>query len=156
MLQRKFCELKTTKNYGKYKCQRNKINNMIKRAKQNYNKNLLDENIKNATWFWRKLESIFLTKPKSNLTSTKFKVNEEGILNKETIANGFRIFSSIAKTLLQTLHPTKDLVQNKLKNLPIQTTQKVLFCSVTPSEICKWLKKLGRKKANRIHELPPN
>ena len=29
--------------------QRNKVNNLIKRAKQNYNKNLLDENTKNAT-----------------------------------------------------------------------------------------------------------
>ena len=39
-----------------------------------------------------------------------FNVNEEEILNKETIANGFgQSFSSIAITLLQTLHPIKDL-----------------------------------------------
>ena len=67
VLQRKFCKLKATGNYEKYKCQRNKVNNLIKRAKQNYNKNLLDENTKNATSFWRTLKSIFPTKPKSKL-----------------------------------------------------------------------------------------
>ena len=82
VLQRKFRKSKTTKSYEKYKHQRNKVNNLIKRAKQNYNKNLLDENTKNATSFWRTLKSIFPTKPKLKLTSTAFKVNEEEISNK--------------------------------------------------------------------------
>ena len=106
VLQRKFGTSKTTEKYKKYKCQRNKVNNLIKRAKQNYNKNLLDENTKNATSFWRTLKSIFPTKPKSKLVSTTFKVKEEEISNKETIATGFgQFFSSIATTLLQTLNP---------------------------------------------------
>ena len=101
VLQRKFRKSKTTENYENYKRPRNKVNNLIKRAKQSYNKNLLDENTKNATSFWRTLKSIFLTKPKSKLTSTTFKVSEEEISNKETIANGFdQFFSSIATTLL--------------------------------------------------------
>ena len=82
VLQRKFRKSKTTENYEKYKCQRNKVNNLIKRANQNYNKNLLDENTKNTTLFWRTLKSIFPTKPKSKLISTTFKVNEEKISNK--------------------------------------------------------------------------
>ena len=106
----KILQVESNGNYKKYKRQRNKVNNLIKRAKQNYNKNLLDENIRNATSCWRTLKSIFPTKPKSKLTSTTFKVNEEEISNKETIANGFgQFFSSIAITLLQTLHPIKDL-----------------------------------------------
>ena len=86
-----------------------------------------------------------------------FKVKEEEIWNKETIANGFgQFFYSIAATLLQTPHPIKDFVWNKPKNLPIRTTQIFSFRSVTPSEICKCLKKLRRKKAHGIDELPPN
>ena len=61
VLQQKFCKSKTTENYEKYKRQRNKVNNLIKRAKQNYNKNLLNENIKNSTSFWRKLKSIYIS-----------------------------------------------------------------------------------------------
>ena len=111
MLQRKFSKSKTTENYDKYKRQRNKVNNLIKRGKQNYNKSLLDENTKNATSFWRTLKSIFPTKPKSKLTTTAFKVSEEEISNKETIANGFgKFYSSKATTLLETLHPIKDFV----------------------------------------------
>ena len=157
VLQQKFCKSKTTENYEKYKRQRNKVNNLIKRAKQNCNKNLLDENTKNATSFWRTLKSTFPTKPKSKRTSKTFKINEEEISNKETIAIGFgQFFSSIAITLLQTLHPIKIFVWNKLKNLPIRTTQKFSFHSVKPSEICKCLRKLQRIKAHGIDELPPN
>ena len=109
VLQRKFHKSKTTENYKKYKRQR-KVNNLIKRAKQNYNKNQLDENTKKATSLWRTLKSIFPDKPKSEPTSTTCKVKEE-ILNKEIITNGFgQFFSSIATTLLQTLHPIKDFV----------------------------------------------
>ena len=101
VMQRKLRKSNTTEKYENYKRQRNRVNNLIKRAKQKYNKNLLDENTKNATSFWRTLKSIFLTKPKSKLTSTTFKVSEEEISNKETIANGFdQFFSSIATTLL--------------------------------------------------------
>ena len=78
-LQRKFPKSKTTENYEKYKRQRNKVNNLIKRAKQNYNKNLLNENIEDITSFWRTLKSIFPTKLKSKLTSMTFKVNKEEI-----------------------------------------------------------------------------
>ena len=114
----KIQQVKTTENYDKYKRQRNKVNNLIKRGKQNYNKSLLDENTKNATSFWRTLKSIFPTKPKSKLTTTTFKVNEEEISNKETIANGFgKFFSSKATTLLETLHPIKDFVYQKSVNV---------------------------------------
>ena len=82
VLQTKFRKSKTTENYVKYKHQRNKVNNLIKRDKQDNNKNLLNENTKNATSFWRTLKSIFPTKPKLKLTSTAFKVNEEEISNK--------------------------------------------------------------------------
>ena len=95
VLQQKFRNSKTTENQEKYKRQRNKINNLIKRVKQNYNKNLLHECAKSATSFWRTLKSIFPTKPKSKLTSTTFKVNEEEISNKEAIANGFGQFSPV-------------------------------------------------------------
>ena len=120
VLQRKFHKSKTTENYEKYKRQRYKVNNLIKRTRQNYNKKLLNENIKNATSFWRTLKIIFPTKPKSKLTSATFKVNEGEISNKETITNGFgQFFSIIAIRLLQTLHSIKNFVWNKPKDLPI-------------------------------------
>ena len=46
VLQWKFCKSKTTENYVKYKHQRNKVNNLIKRAKLDYKKNLQDKNTK--------------------------------------------------------------------------------------------------------------
>ena len=57
----KILQVESNGNYKKYKRQRNKVNNLIKRAKQNCNKNLLDETTRNATSLWRTLKSIFLT-----------------------------------------------------------------------------------------------
>ena len=129
VLQRKFLKLTTTENYEKYKRQRKKVNNLIKRAEQNYNKNLLDE--KHWNKHWSTLKSTFPTKPKSKLISTIFKVNEEEIWSEETIANEFgQFFSSIATTLLQTQHPIEDFVWNKPKNLLTKrtnTTKNYLF-----------------------------
>ena len=103
------------------------------------------------------MKSIFPAKPKSKLTSATLKVNEEEISNKESIANRFcQFFSSIATTLLQSPHLIKDFEWNKQKNLPIRTTQKNSFCSITPSKICKCLKKLRRKKAHGIDKLSRN
>ena len=73
VLQRKFRKSKTTENYQKYKRQRNKVNNLMKRTKRKYNKNLLDENIKNTTSFWRTMKNTFPNKLKSKLTSTHSK-----------------------------------------------------------------------------------
>ena len=132
VLQRKFRKLKTMENYEKYNRQRNRINNLVKRTKQKYNKNLLDESIKNTTSFGTTLKSIFTNKLKLKLTSTAFKVNKKVILNKETIVNGFdKFFPSIATTLLQSLHPIKDFVWNKPRNIPIRATPKFSFSFVS-------------------------
>ena len=78
-------------------------------------------------------------------------------MNKETIANGFGQFSSsIATTLLQSLHPIKEFVWNKPENLSIRKIQKFSFRSFTRSEICNCLKKLWREKTHRTDELSPN
>ena len=132
VLQCKFRKLKTMENYEKYNRQRNRINNLVKRTKQKYNKNLLDESIKNTTSFGTTLKSIFTNKLKLKLTSTAFKVNKKVILNKETIVNGFdKFFPSIATTLLQSLHPIKDFVWNKPRNIPIRATPKFSFSFVS-------------------------
>lgn len=157
VLQKKFRKSKTTVNHGNYKRQRNKVNVLIKKAKKTYNTNLLKENINNSTLFWKTLKKIFLTKSKTKQTNTLFKVDDKQISDKKAIAEGFgRFFSNVTTKLLKTLHPIKNFVWNKPPRVPIQTTQKFSFRSVTPSEICKYLKKLNRKKASGIDDLPPN
>ena len=157
VLQKKFRKSKTTDNYEKYKRQRNKVNNLIKSAKQNYNKNLLKDNIKNSTSFWKSLKKIFPTKSKAKHTDTTFKLNNEDILDKQTIASEFgKFFSDIPTKLMKTLHPFKNFIWNKPKKVPIRTTQNFSFRSVTSDEINKYLKKLQRKKASGIDDLPPN
>ena len=86
-----------------------------------------------------------------------FKVNKDEITNKKNVTKRFGQFlSSIATALLQSLDNIKDFAWNKLKNLPIWTTQKLSFHLDTSSEICKCLKKLWRKKAHNIDKLPQN
>ena len=73
--------------------------------------------MKKGTSFWRTLKSILPSKPKSELTSTTFKVNEEVISNNETIANGFgQFFSSIATTPYKGLRMEKTGELTKANN----------------------------------------
>ena len=157
VLQRKFRKSKTTAKYETYKHQRNKVNNLIKRAKQTYNKNMLRENINNPTSFWKSLKKVFPSKPKTKHTCSTFKFDENEISDKQTIANEFgRFFSNIATKLLHILHPVKNFIWNKAIKIPIRTTQRFSFRSVTPSEIFRCLRKLQRNKSSGIDELPPN
>ena len=47
-----------------YKTFKNRVNNVIKRAKSKYHKNLLDENISKPEVFWKHIKTLFPTKMK--------------------------------------------------------------------------------------------
>jgi len=85
----KFCKSKSNENYAVYKQQRNKVNNLIKKAKQTFYKNLLRENSTNPTSFWKSLKKLFPTKPKASNSCSTFKVKNEETSDKEKIANRF-------------------------------------------------------------------
>ena len=59
-LNRKSQKTKMKENWEVYKQQKNRINNMIKNAKINYHKNLLEENATKLEQFWKLLKACSL------------------------------------------------------------------------------------------------
>ena len=61
-LMRKFRKSKTESHHETFKRQRNKVNNLVKRAKNHYLQNQLNECANEPKTFWKNLKSIFPVK----------------------------------------------------------------------------------------------
>ena len=52
--------------WSSYKRQRNKVNGMIKKCKNKYHRDLLQENATSPDKFWTTIKKLFSTKPKKD------------------------------------------------------------------------------------------
>ena len=99
-LLRKARKSKKESDWLTYKKKKNHVNNLIKVAKAEHNKLLLEENISKPDKFWKFIKNLFPTKPKKEISSTKFIINEKTTSNEYDIANGFcSFFQSTVSTL---------------------------------------------------------
>ena len=63
-LMRKCRHSKRTTEYEKFKQQRNKVNNLVRKANNHYHKDKLRESVHNPKGFWSTLKSLFPLKEK--------------------------------------------------------------------------------------------
>ena len=99
-LLRKARKSKKESDWLTYKKKKNHVNNLIKVAKAEHNKLLLEENISKPDKFWKFIKNLFPMKPKKEISSTKFIINEKTTSNEYDIANGFcSFFQSTVSTL---------------------------------------------------------
>ena len=63
-LHKKPCKTTNTEDWANYRSLRNRVNNMIKRAKGAYNRRLLEENKNDSKMFWKTVEKIIPTESK--------------------------------------------------------------------------------------------
>ena len=75
----------------RYKTFKNRVNNVIKRAKSKYHKNLLDENISKPEVSWKHVKTSFPTKMKQTCRKSFIK-NDIAVTNDREISNGFCSF----------------------------------------------------------------
>ena len=102
--------MKTKENWEVYKRQKNGINNIIKNAKINYHKNVLEENANKPEQFWKCIKFLFPTKPKNETTCTTFELDGKMISDKLRIANGFcNFFQTVASNSKDLVYPLKNL-----------------------------------------------
>ena len=154
-LRRKFQGTKTEEDHNSYKEQRNKTNILVRKARKEYNKKLLADSANNSQKFWQAIEEDFPSK--ESVTCSKSYLID-GISHSKTslIASKFcSFFSCIAGQLKSTsiLLKNFDWLQPYQNSNKTDTTFK--FRSVTVNETFKRLKKLKRKKASSIDNLPP-
>ena len=96
---------------------KNRVNNIIKNAKINYHKDILEENATKPEQFWKSIKNLFPNKPKYETTCTKFELDGKMISDKLQIANGFyNFFQTVAQNSKDLVYPLKNfsgLLQTK-------------------------------------------
>lgn len=98
--------------WAAYKCLRNRLSNATKKAKQNYNKNLIETHKDDAKSFWKMIKQILPGEKKSS-TSKSINVDGELCSDDKKIANGFNLFFTTAvQRLKQSLHGITSAVSN--------------------------------------------
>ena len=134
------------------KKKKNHVNNLIKVGKAEYNKLLLEENISKPEKVWK---NLFPTKPKKEISGTKFIINEKTTSNENVIANGFCSFFQYA---VSTLKANSIKLKNFTWSKPIkhQTNyaKRFNFQHVSVPVVRKHLKGLKRKKSDGIDQIP--
>ena len=143
-LYKKSIQKPTETNVYKYKMYRNRLNSLLRRAKQNYFSSQLDKERYNMRNTWKILNSI-LRCPKK-VQCQKFVSNNNKIYTEpKEIANKFNdFFASIGPTLAGTIkHQGKDFDEY----LGNSCSSTCFFKPTDESEILKIIKNLGSRKS---------
>ena len=87
--------------WKRYRLQRNRVTNLIRKEKENYNRRLINENAGDPNSFWQTVKKILPSKSKK--PSPKLKVNGQVITEKSSIANSFNnVFVNTAINLCKS------------------------------------------------------
>ena len=141
-----------------YKLKRNEGNIMIRKAKSNYTRTLLPDNLRNPDGFWTVIKRVFPLKTKNAKSENLLVITGIKSTKPNEIANGFcNYFSTVVSTLKHISYPLIDFSWRKLLNQPIRTYKSFNFEYVLVSviEVTQLLKKIERKKVAGYDDLPP-
>ena len=153
-LLRKARRSKNHNDWIRYKTFKNRVNNVIKRAKSKYHKNLLDENISKREVFWKHIKTLFPTKMKQTC-SKSFIINDIATTNEREISNGFcSFFHNAVNNLKANSFRLKDFIWSKPKVLSINTANRFHFRYVSVPEVKRLLKQTDSKKSDGPDLIP--
>ena len=87
--------------WKRYRLQRNRVTNLIRKEKENYNRRLINENADDPNSFWQTVKKILPYK--SKIPSPKLKVNGQVKTEKSSIGNSFNnVFVNTAINLCKS------------------------------------------------------
>ena len=87
--------------WKRYRLQRNRVTNLIRKEKENYNRRLINENAGDPNSFWQTVKKILPSK--SKIPSPKLKVNGQVKTEKSSIGNSFNnVFVNTAINLCKS------------------------------------------------------
>ena len=149
-LLRKFRKSKDPNDWNLYRIARNHCNWVVKRAKQTYHNNLLNENRHNPRKFWQSIKSVF---PSNQSEPPKLTVDDVDI-NKPNKFCSF--FSKIARNLKERSLPLIDFIWRLPTRSHLRCESQFRFTYVSKIYIERELKSLKRHKATGHDDLPSN
>ena len=147
-LHRKAQKSRKEKDWRIYKNQRNKCNNLIKKAKASYHRNLIEEDATNPKKFWNCIKGVF------PLKSCRIQICTSVNLN-STVKTFSDYFSGAVKKLKSLTYPLENFTWRYIRTLPRRTNEHFTFDYISRRFVLKELKALKGQKAPGIDELPP-
>ena len=141
--------------WNAYRRMKNFVTNLVTRAKRTFFKESLQESRSNPNKFWKIIKTIFPINSASKSTSKTFIIDEQFISEDKTIANCFcDFFSNISKKLKSRSFPLKSIVWNYFERSPATCPTQFTFTQVSDIEVLECLRKLKRKSATGIDQIP--
>ena len=154
-LQRRYRKSKLPVHKVEYNQRRNSVKNLVKKAKQEYFKNLLSSSAQNPNSFWRNLKKIYPSKQKD--TPKRFNIHSTTTTDTKIIANAFcSFFCSTINTLKTKAFVLIDFVWRRQTFESLRTCKNFTFKQVTEKTVHSELRKLKRKKSTGIDDIPPS
>ena len=149
-VKRKARKTKSEEDWRLYKYWRNKCNNKLKKAKCEYHKNLLEENISKPKKFWKIIKSVFPNKSSISCLS-----NNDGKAENLNLANKFaESYTYEAKKLKAASIPFYT-PWRFVKRITSRTNKIFKFKCVSKNFIENQIKTLNSNKATGLDQLPP-
>ena len=138
-----------------YKRKKNYCNNIVRQAKNNYQRNLINENLKDTNKFWELIKRVFPKQGGKSQTRSAPTIDDSDKSPKSK-ANAFcEFFSNVARDLKNLTYPIIDFVWKKASFFPLRTTKVFKFSYVSRIFVEKELKSLKPKKSAGLDDLPP-
>ena len=149
---------RTNKNedWATYESLRNSVTRSIKRAKSNYNRKLIEENMQDPKAFWKTIKKIMPGESKE--VSSSFKINGEICTGNKQIAASFdSFFTETVSRLVQLIGVEASLLFRSPKKTVTtdKTSQTFKFVEISEEFVHKKLKSLKTNKASGLDQLSP-
>ena len=140
-----------------YKSMRNRVTNSVKRAKQTYNKKLIDNHKDDTKAFWRTMKKII---PGNKSSGGSKNINIDGVLCSEAsdgkkIANGFNNFFASAAVRLKRALGSVSFKKRSVDQKVDGSIPNFKFELVNESLIVKTLQGLKESKASGLDNIYP-
>ena len=135
-----------------YKGLRNICNNLTRKNKGAYHKNITKENRLNPRNFWNSIKEIFPTKSGTKNSNSKTPQTNKRLA--DSFGNYFSIISAVRKLKTQALI-LKEFVWKSPRISVLRTNKTFRFDYVSKVFISSFLKKMKRNKSTGLDELPP-
>ncbi len=141
-----------TSDWVEYRCLRNKVTSVNRKARRNYFAKKLQENRSNPRKFWNTLHIVLPSKSNRDEID-KLVVGDKELTDKKDIANSLNeFFTTVASTLLAS-RPSPDLVPCSSEQI-YNSTKTLEFHLLYEADVLKALQNLDSTKATGPDKIP--
>ena len=152
---RKYRKTKSNADFQAYKSLRNRVNSLVKNAKSQYHKSLLEQNANDPDKFWETIKQIYPNKPLNSMPAV-FNDGTKSVTYLKEISNLFSaFFHDVIRVMKEKAFSIRDCVWGNATGLSEGTDCRFQFNLVTNTEIETCLRSLKRKKSSGLDTISP-